>query len=97
MFPVWLIKNHVVDLNFRPPRRLRKPPRPRERPGAQPALTVVHRGSDAVGEWRNQAEKCGKRMENHGKRWENGLIWTDASSQKHDDLVDRNGFVFTFS
>ena len=41
--------------------------------------------------------KCGKRMENHGKRWENGLIWTDASSQKHDDLVDRNGFVFTFS
>ena len=63
------------------------------------ALTVrfrVHRGSDAVGEWRNQAENGGKMWKKDGKSWKKMGKWT-ASIQKHDDLIDRNGFVFTFS
>ena len=80
MFPVVLMKKPCCWSIPRPPRRLRKPPRPRERPGTQPALTVRFGESTVVRtRWENggtrpkNVEKCGKRIENHGKGWENGI------------------------
>ena len=47
----------------------------RDAAGFDGSVWGVHRGSDAVGEWRNQAEKCGKMWKKDRKSWKKMGKW----------------------